>query len=115
CQTGAVACQAPALPSFSKERKTSERYQAQGSSCDRANRFETRSLSALARCYPRSFAFYVAHPIRSIHPSASFLVILCDQLLEVVKLGELAAIVGRDELLELIRATGAHPSGLSFG
>ena len=37
------------------------------------------------------------------------------QVLDVVKLGELAAVVGRDELLELIRAAGAHPSGLSFG
>jgi len=27
---------------------------------------ETRSLPTLARCYPRSFTFYVAHPIRSI-------------------------------------------------
>jgi len=27
---------------------------------------ETRSLPALARCYPRSFTFYVAHPTRSI-------------------------------------------------
>ncbi|MEP7015980.1 MAG: DUF885 domain-containing protein [Verrucomicrobiota bacterium] len=27
---------------------------------------ETHSLPALARCYPRSFTFYVAHPIRSI-------------------------------------------------
>ncbi len=37
------------------------------------------------------------------------------QVLDIVKLGELAAVVGRDELLELIRAAGAHPSGLSFG
>ena len=37
------------------------------------------------------------------------------QVLDVVKLGELAAVVGRDELLELIRAAGAHSSGLSFG
>jgi len=29
-------------------------------------RFETRSLPAFARCYPRSFTFYVANPIRSI-------------------------------------------------
>ncbi len=28
--------------------------------------FETHSLPALARCFPRSFAFYVAHPVRSI-------------------------------------------------
>src|SRR5207244_5921656 len=27
---------------------------------------ETRSLPTLARYYPRSFTFYVAHPIRSI-------------------------------------------------
>ena len=27
---------------------------------------ETRSLPTLARCYHRSFTFYVAHPIRSI-------------------------------------------------
>ncbi len=37
------------------------------------------------------------------------------QVLDVVKLGEFVAIVGRDELLELIRAADAHPSGLSFG
>ena len=28
--------------------------------------FETRSLPALPRSYPRHFAFYVAHPVRSI-------------------------------------------------
>jgi prepilin-type N-terminal cleavage/methylation domain-containing protein len=28
--------------------------------------FETPSLPTLRRCYPRSFTFYVAHPIRSI-------------------------------------------------
>jgi len=28
--------------------------------------FETRSLPALPRSYPRHFTFYVAHPIRSI-------------------------------------------------
>jgi len=28
---------------------------------------EIRSLPTLAHCYPRSFTFYVAHPIRSIH------------------------------------------------
>src|SRR6266536_4446026 len=27
---------------------------------------ETRLLPALARCYPRSFTFYVTHPTRSI-------------------------------------------------
>src|SRR5437879_334301 len=27
---------------------------------------ETHSLPALARCYPHSFTFYVAYPIRSI-------------------------------------------------
>jgi hypothetical protein len=37
------------------------------------------------------------------------------QVLDVVKLGELAAVVGRHELLKLIRAAGAHLSGLSFG
>ena len=31
---------------------------------------ETRSPPALARCYPRSFTFYVARPARSIFPSA---------------------------------------------
>src|SRR5262245_24308208 len=31
---------------------------------------ETRSLPTLARCYPRSFTFYVAHPIRSIQRTA---------------------------------------------
>jgi len=29
-------------------------------------RVETRSAPGLARCYPRSFTFYVANPIRSI-------------------------------------------------
>jgi hypothetical protein len=29
-------------------------------------KIETRSLPTLARCYRRSFAFYVTHPIRSI-------------------------------------------------
>jgi len=28
---------------------------------------ETRSLPTLTHCFPRSFAFYVAQPIRSIH------------------------------------------------
>src|SRR5437762_6512843 len=32
----------------------------------KTSRVETRSLPALARCYPRSFTFYVAHAIRSI-------------------------------------------------
>src|SRR5436305_127601 len=32
---------------------------------------ETHSLPALARCYPRSFTFYVAYPIHSIPPSTS--------------------------------------------
>src|SRR5262245_25896477 len=36
-------------------------------------RVETRSLPALARCYPRSFTFYVAHPIRSTLTSAFIL------------------------------------------
>jgi hypothetical protein len=27
---------------------------------------EIRALPALAHCFPRSFTFYVAHPIRSI-------------------------------------------------
>jgi hypothetical protein len=31
---------------------------------------ETRSLPALARCYHRSFSFYVAHPSRSILTSS---------------------------------------------
>jgi hypothetical protein len=31
--------------------------------------FEIRALPALAHRFPRGFAFYVAHPIRSIHPS----------------------------------------------
>jgi hypothetical protein len=44
-------------------------------SCERAGEldavetttyFETRSLPALTRSYPRHFTFYVAHPIRSI-------------------------------------------------
>jgi hypothetical protein len=37
--------------------------------------FETHSLPALSRCYPRSFTFYVAHSIRSIRigkPGRSF-------------------------------------------
>src|SRR6266446_10805258 len=29
-------------------------------------RFETRSLPALSRSYPRHFTFHVAHPVRSI-------------------------------------------------
>ena len=33
------------------------------------NLFETRSLPALTRCYPRSFTFYVAPPNRSIRIS----------------------------------------------
>jgi len=36
---------------------------------------ETHSLPTLARCYPRSFAFYVAQPIRSILFVKSTLVI----------------------------------------
>ena len=28
---------------------------------------ETRSLPTLTHCFPRSFTFYVAHPIHSIH------------------------------------------------
>jgi hypothetical protein len=32
--------------------------------------FETRSLPALTRSYPRRFTFYVAHPNRSIQLSA---------------------------------------------
>jgi len=47
--------------------------------------------------------------------AADFVELRRFQVLDVVKLGELAAVVGRDELLELIRAAGAHPSGLSFG
>jgi hypothetical protein len=34
------------------------------------NLFETRSLPALTRCYPRSFTFYVAPPDRSIRISS---------------------------------------------
>src|SRR4030095_15779816 len=33
---------------------------------DPASSIETRSPTTLARCFPRSFAFYVAHPVRSI-------------------------------------------------
>jgi hypothetical protein len=33
---------------------------------DDRSAFETRSLPALTRSYPRRFTFYVAHPIRSI-------------------------------------------------
>jgi putative endonuclease len=29
-------------------------------------RFETRSFPTPPRCFPRSFTFYVAHPVRSI-------------------------------------------------
>ena len=38
---------------------------------------ETRSLPTLARCYPRSFTFYVAHPVRSIQTllTSSFLLL----------------------------------------
>src|SRR5204863_6357375 len=32
---------------------------------DCLRQFETRSLPALSRSYPRHFTFYVAHPIRS--------------------------------------------------
>ena len=32
---------------------------------------ETHSLPALARCYPRSFTFYVAYPVRSILNSSA--------------------------------------------
>jgi hypothetical protein len=32
-------------------------------------------LPTLARCYPRSFAFYVADPVSSIHPFSFFLLI----------------------------------------
>src|SRR5438552_205545 len=39
----------------------------------KTSRVETRSLPALARCYPRSFTFYVAHPARSILTSSFFL------------------------------------------
>jgi hypothetical protein len=35
--------------------------------------FETHSLPTLARCFPRSFTFYVAHPIRSIQLFSVFL------------------------------------------
>jgi CubicO group peptidase (beta-lactamase class C family) len=38
--------------------------------------FETRSLPTLARCYPRSFTFYVARPTRSILPFF-FLLLTC--------------------------------------
>jgi hypothetical protein len=34
---------------------------------------ETHSLPTLARCYPHSFAFYVAHPIHSIRTFLAFL------------------------------------------
>src|SRR5438445_11078078 len=32
---------------------------------------EIRSLPTLAHCFPRSFTFYVAHPIHSLHQPAS--------------------------------------------
>jgi hypothetical protein len=31
-----------------------------------ASSIETRSPPVFARCFPRSFTFYVAHPVRSI-------------------------------------------------
>jgi hypothetical protein len=31
------------------------------------NAYQIRSLPALTHCFPRSFTFYVVHPIRSIH------------------------------------------------
>jgi hypothetical protein len=34
--------------------------------CPSLRKFETRSLPALARCFPRSFTFYVADPINFI-------------------------------------------------
>src|SRR2546429_8451534 len=37
---------------------------------------ETHSLPTLAHCYPRSFTFYVAQPIRSILTSSFFLLTL---------------------------------------
>jgi len=92
-QIAVVACQLLVPPWFSEEPKTSERPEAQILSSARANHFETRSLPALARCHPRSFAFYVAYPIRSIHPCAFLFLTLRSEL------GELAAVVGRDELL----------------
>ena len=39
----------------------------------KTSRVETRSLPALARCYPRSFTFYVAPPVRSILTSSFLL------------------------------------------
>src|SRR5262249_9678195 len=32
---------------------------------------ETRSLPTLAHCFPRSFTFYLAHPVRSIRRNRS--------------------------------------------
>src|SRR4029077_760409 len=42
---------------------------ANSATCQRPTaptRFETRSLPALSRSYPRHFTFHVAHPVRSI-------------------------------------------------
>ena len=40
-----------------------------GARCVYYNAFETRSLPTLARCFPRSFTFYVAFPKSSIRLS----------------------------------------------
>src|SRR5205814_7193009 len=47
------------------EREEAERREKFLKSGGRAA-FETRSFPTLPRCFPRSFTFYVAHPVRSI-------------------------------------------------
>jgi len=43
----------------------------------RAKLFETRSLPALTRSYPRHFTFYVARPTRSIQLSSFRFLVIC--------------------------------------
>jgi hypothetical protein len=56
------------------------------------NWFETRSLPALTRCYPRSFTFYVAPPERSIRNSSFEIRIFakCDRVDDALRPDDLA-------------------------
>jgi hypothetical protein len=58
---------------------------------------ETHSLPTLFRCYLRSFTFYVAHPIRSIHPSYFFLPWLRFSLIRTADQARGKAEMGRSE------------------
>ena len=66
-----------------------------------SNLFETHSLPALSRCYPRSFAFYVAHPTRSIRIS-------------IFGFRVSASSVGRGRVTVLSLATGLPSSSARF-